>query len=469
MDPLLIAALVLAGLLIGATGTWSPCGFSMIETIGPTGHTGGQPTTLAACATFLPGALVGAVVTFGGLSLLGAALPGEAGWVSYTIAGVVALLAAVAEARGRRIAPQIRRQLPEHWRRVMPMPVAAGLYGILLGLGFTTFVLTFGVWALAGISLALGEPIAGLAIGIGFGVGRAVPIVALAPFAARSFGRKALTLMSERPELYRFIRFGDAIVLAGAAAALTFAGVAHADVKQVDSASDPSVSGPTLAYADGPGDAAFVTEGQGHDPLPGSDPSISDKWAAVIEGANVRILSRPGFAEVDSFDAPGVDAVAVSNNWIVYRTREDGRDRMIVRKLNDAGVAREPKHLAAAGDPDQLSLPGIDGNTLVYAVLTPKSSRIIKATLKRMDRDIVLKSQFSQVSNPSVRGTSLLYSRGTKFGWELRLKRLGNNDLGSLLTRSDKRIWSTALSASRAYYTVLRGGAPRADIRSVSR
>ena len=218
MDPVLIIALVSAGLLIGATGTWSPCGFSMVETIGPTGHTGGQPTTLAACATFLPGAIVGAVFTFGGLSVVGAAIPGEAGWASYTVASVVALVAAVAEARGRRIAPQIRRQLPEHWRRVMPMPLAAALYGVLLGLGFTTFVLTFGVWALAGISLALGEPAAGLAIGLGFGVGRAIPIVALAPFAARPFGRKAITLMAERPELYRAIRLGDALVLAAAAA-----------------------------------------------------------------------------------------------------------------------------------------------------------------------------------------------------------------------------------------------------------
>src|SRR4028118_306936 len=105
MDPLLLIALVVAGLLIGATGTWSPCGFSMIETIGPTGHTGGQPTTLAACATFFPGAVIGAVFTFGGISLIGAAVPGEAGWLSYTAAGIVALVAAIAEARGKRIAP----------------------------------------------------------------------------------------------------------------------------------------------------------------------------------------------------------------------------------------------------------------------------------------------------------------------------------------------------------------------------
>ena len=58
-------SLLVAAVLIGATGTWSPCGFSMIETIGPTGHTGGRWVTPAACATFLPGAVAGAVVTFG--------------------------------------------------------------------------------------------------------------------------------------------------------------------------------------------------------------------------------------------------------------------------------------------------------------------------------------------------------------------------------------------------------------------
>ncbi len=69
-------ALLAAAVLVGATGTWSPCGFSMIETIGPTGHTGGRWVTPAACATFLPGAVVGAVITFGGLALVGSALPG---------------------------------------------------------------------------------------------------------------------------------------------------------------------------------------------------------------------------------------------------------------------------------------------------------------------------------------------------------------------------------------------------------
>ena len=87
----------------------------------------------------------------------------------------------MAEARGTRIVPQIRRQLPERWRWTMPMPLAAALYGVLLGLGFTTFVLSFGVWALAGISFALGDLDAGLVIGAAFGVGRAIPVVLRRP------------------------------------------------------------------------------------------------------------------------------------------------------------------------------------------------------------------------------------------------------------------------------------------------
>src|SRR5256885_2858163 len=57
-------ALAAAALLIGATGTFSPCGLSAIDTIGPTGHTGGRRITAAACATFFPGAVIGGLLTF---------------------------------------------------------------------------------------------------------------------------------------------------------------------------------------------------------------------------------------------------------------------------------------------------------------------------------------------------------------------------------------------------------------------
>src|SRR4029079_4106151 len=104
-----------------------------------------------------------------------------AGRAGVAAAASLGLAAAGGEARGSRIVPQVRRQVPEAWRRVLPLPLAAGLYGILLGLGVNTLILSFAVWALAGMSVALGDPSLGLAIGLGFGAGRALPVIALAP------------------------------------------------------------------------------------------------------------------------------------------------------------------------------------------------------------------------------------------------------------------------------------------------
>jgi hypothetical protein len=211
--------LILAAAAAGVTGAWSPCGFSMVETLGPQGYAGRLRTTVAACATFSLGALAGGVATFGGLALLGDAL-GAGGPAALAVAAAVALAAAIGEARGARILPQVRRQVPESWRRRMPVPLAAGLYGVLLGLGFTTFILTFAVWALAGVSVALGDPALGLAIGLAFGAGRLLPVVVLAPAAATSAGAAFHAAMAERPRILRSLRAVDAVAMAACSVAL---------------------------------------------------------------------------------------------------------------------------------------------------------------------------------------------------------------------------------------------------------
>jgi hypothetical protein len=190
----------------------------MVETLAPAGYAGRLRTSLAACATFGAGALAGGVLTFGGLALLGAAL-GAGGPAAAGAAAVVAMAAAAGEARGARIVPQVRRQVPESWRRVLPVPLAAAGYGVLLGLGFTTFILSFAVWALAGASVALGDPALGAAIGAAFGLGRALPVVVLAPGASAA----ATALMCERPAILRGLRRVDAAALAACAIALALA------------------------------------------------------------------------------------------------------------------------------------------------------------------------------------------------------------------------------------------------------
>jgi hypothetical protein len=213
------AVLILAAAAAGVTGAWSPCGFSMVETLAPDGYAGRLRVTLAACVTFAAGALAGGVATFGGLSLLCAAL-GAGGPGALAVAAAVALAAAIGEARGARIVPQVRRQVPESWRRRLPVPLAAGLYGVLLGLGFTTFILTFAVWALAGVCVAIGDPGLGVLVGLAFGAGRLLPVVALAPAAGTTACAAAHAAMAERPAILRSLRAVDAVAMAACAVVL---------------------------------------------------------------------------------------------------------------------------------------------------------------------------------------------------------------------------------------------------------
>jgi hypothetical protein len=218
----LTALLLVTAFAAGVTGAWSPCGLSMVDTLAPHGYARRLRTSLAACTTFALGALAGGVLTFAGLALAGSAL-GGGGQTALGVAAVIAVAAAVAEARGLRIAPQIRRQVPEAWRRVLPVPLAAGGYGVLLGLGFTTFVLSFAVWALAAVSIALGDPALGAAIGLAFGAGRALPVALLAPFAGSDRGDAVTAAMCERPAILLALRRLDAVALAACGLALGLA------------------------------------------------------------------------------------------------------------------------------------------------------------------------------------------------------------------------------------------------------
>src|SRR5256886_900357 len=198
----------------------TPMGAGCPERRARGGGAGRRRRGLRACGGFAAGALRGGVVAFGRLGAVGAALRGAGAAVPVVFGAAIAGAAALGEARGVRIVPQVRRQVPEAWRRLLPLPLAAWLYGILLGLGFTTFVLTLAVWALAGISVALGDPVLGLMIGLGFGIGRALPVVALAPVARRPIGVRAVALMAERPMVLRGLRLSDAAALTACAAVI---------------------------------------------------------------------------------------------------------------------------------------------------------------------------------------------------------------------------------------------------------
>lgn len=497
---MLTSVLLAAAFVAGLTGAWSPCGFSMVSTLGE--HARGRGATLLACGAFVPGALVGGVVTFGGLALVGALLGG--GGVALAVAAVVAAAAALAELAGVRIAPQIRRQVPEHWRRVLPLPLAAAGYGVLLGLGFTTFVLTFAVPALAGVALAVGDPALGALVGLAFGAGRALPVVVLAPLAEHPIGWRATDLMAERPAILRGFRAADALALGAVALALGAESAQAATVRAAQvppvvvatGATDPSAVAGEVAWHV-PGATGVLLRGDTTTPLPAARPAIGGPYLAAIAEGEIRVVDRQTGAPVLVLPAGRADQLAVSERWLVlHRT---GTQDTIVAVPIGGGAERAIAH----APPTRLGRPAVDGDRVVFHVAGRRESRIDEVDLVTGFRRALLRDDNAQLTNPSISGPDLLWVETTPWSQSVRLASPGRRTVPLLRIapqiRADKgyttkhgphrhvqrprrpprtggtstttTLWTTALAPEAAYVTRLtaRGGATTADLLRLPR
>ena len=519
----MLSALAIVALLAGVTGTWSPCGLSTIETLRAGGvHGGGRRTAAATSAAFALGAVAGGVVTFAMLSGLGGLLGAGGGRARPLAALVVALAAALLDAAGVRILPQVRRQVPEPWRRRLPVGLAAGMYGVLLGLGFTTFVMSFAVWAIAGMAVALGSLRDGLVLGLCFGAGRALPVLALAPIADLDIGARALDAMTDRGVVLRRTRRAGALALAGCA--LVLAGPAGAapggaavgrGARAAGAASggysgpvDPSVAGGEYAWEQA-GVGAFVRRHGIAQAIPGHDPALGGPYLAWRRGADIVVANRYTLAVAFVIPAPRADEIAVSARWLVYRVAPAagaarGRYALRAARLGPAPVTFQ---VASAAAPDELGRPALQRSTLVFGA-AGRLSRILAIDLDTGRHRVLRAAHRAELLNPSLLGGELLY---VHVGPCLQKLELGPAGLGGrdrvLLSaptqiardggygpgairegrtpgecvgpragtyRRVRTLWTTALGSRTAYVTVLStgaggGGPRRAMVRRVAR
>ncbi|MEA2136582.1 MAG: hypothetical protein QOC68_4491 [Solirubrobacteraceae bacterium] len=496
--------LAAAALAAGVTGAWSPCGFSMVETLAPAGYAGRLRTTLVACLTFTLGALAGGVLTFGGLATLGGAL-GSGGTAAAVVAAAIAVAAAVGEARGTRIVPQVRRQVPESWRRLLPVPLAAGLYGVLLGLGFTTFILTFAVWALAAVSVALGDPALGAVLGLAFGAGRALPVIALAPVADGDRGNAAHAAMAERPAILRGLRVADAVALAVCAAVIGAAPAQAAPSATVaaDAASGPAADGALFAFQR-PGGVGYLRRDGATLALPGRDPALAAGLVGWREGARIVLADPATLVPVATYDSPGGGAFAFSDQWVVWLV---GTSELVAQPRN---ATAPPRVVARAGRGEQLGRPGLAGQALVFHRAGRAGSQIRLLDLGSGREQLLRSERRALLLNPSFDGGAVLYVRSTYTRQELRLgppvprattrdrrifgttptgRRDAEREKGHRLHRQGypggrrprlpprpragitDTLWTTALGPTTAYVTRLRlrGGTTAAAVLSVPR
>lgn len=441
----MLIALAAAALVAGIAGAWSPCGFSMVDTLAPQGYAQRMRITAVACATFALGALAGGVATFGGLALLGGAF-GAGGAAAVAIAVALLAAAAAGDLAGRRIVPQVRRQVPESWRRVLPVPLAAGLYGVLLGLGFTTFVLSFAVYALAAACLALGEIEVGLAVGVAFAAGRILPVVVLAPLQETARGIDIAAAMAERPSVLRAIRAVGALALGVAAVVLALGGAAASAATEsllTDNGTDPSaVPGAVAWQLPGGGNGVLVNDGSAPQALPGGDPALGAGTIVWREGEELVVADRLTLRELLRIPAPGAEEPAISARWLAWRAREPTGD--VLRFVDLLAAGQPAVDIRRVAAPDRIGRPSIDGDRLVFHLARRADSRIEEIYLPTRRRAVLrIARSGAQLLNPSEEGGSLLYVRSTAERQQVllgpRRARAGRGDRVLLTTHATVR------------------------------
>jgi hypothetical protein len=390
-------------------------------------------------------------------------------------------VAVVSDALGLRVRPQVRFQVPERWRRTMPLPRALFLYGLLLGTGLTTYVPATAAWALPALSLALGSVTAALAIAAGFAVGRALPVLALA-------GRGE-TALAERPQGLRVVR---ALIAASLLVAL-LAGEVRAAGTVASPGSDPSAAGTDVAWEQ-PGIGGFLLRDGTTTQLPGTDPALGATFAAWRSGDAVTVAARDTLTPVLQETVPGVRKLAVSRSWLAYRTATEIR----VQSLADLSSS---KLVVRVRQPATLGKPALGVDLVAFHRATTAGSWIEAVNVVSGTRLRLRFDPQAQLLNPSLLGGRLLYVRSSRCSQQLRLGRArggkervlyeigprAGRDAGHephhtrqggrlpcphLRKPTAKLLWTTALSPTTAYVTILqprRGGRTTPTLIAVSR
>jgi hypothetical protein len=431
--------------------------------------------------SFTVGLALGGAIAFGALGAVGSAVhPGRAFLLG---AAVFAGIAALADLAGLRVQPQLRFQVPEPWRRTMPLPLALFGYGLLLGTGLATFVPAMAAWALLPLSVAVGFPGA-IAVGLSFAAGRALPVLALGDE----------NVLAERPGGLRALR-----VLAAAALVLALAaGEARAATPIASPAGDPSAQGTDLVWQQ-PGVGGFLLRNGQQTQLPGNDPALGETRIAWHVGDAVTVADSSTLQPVVQETIPGIEKLAVSDEWLVYRVAVNGTEELRAQSLADLTSTTTLTHAWPRG---RLGRPSLSGELVLYHVAGPVGSALYAYDLSTGKRLQLRTSKVAQLLNPARAGGQLLYVRIARCSQQLRLGPLDGNGAGRVLYKlpplagqdagherghtsqgehvpctpkpkpTARMLWTTALTDTDAYLTVLRpgpGGRMTPSLLSISR
>ncbi len=416
----------------------------MVETLTPA-VCGSRQRYRVALALFALGAVLSAAVLGALLGLAGSAL--DRTWALAAV-GALALMAALREAGILRIpVPELRRQVPERWRREWPLAGWSFGYGAGLGVGVLTHQAVWTFWVAAAGVLALGDPLVSALCLAPFGVGRAL-MVALPARDGRD-GAEAVGRMIARRGLLR---------PANVAALLTTAAVLAATPALAAGATgrhDPAASGALLAVAEsGPaGDAVVVRPAS----LPevryagGRWPALDGDLLAYSDDAGVRIVRWRTGEEIGRVNG-AVSKPGLDYPMLAYVRAVPGGQRLELRNLVSGAV----RVVAKGSSGTDIGRPALRGGLIAWHVAAGRRSqiRLGPANGSRPSRVIASSVTGLQV-NPSLADGRILWVEQVASLSALRIRGIGGGRVRTLATLKgpNRILWTTALGHRTAYVT----------------
>jgi hypothetical protein len=183
MTGLLFAAAVLVAAVAAVRGMWSPCGLSMLTSLNPVaeharGHRFGVTAAWYVAGAVLGGGALGAVCAAVAwpVGLLGASRA-----VVWSVVLGCSVIGVLSDARvtGRSL-PDHPRQVDERWLDRYRRWIYAGGYGVQIGTGFATYIMTAAVYLTAALAVLTGDPVRAFTVCLAFGLVRGLVIVVCA-------------------------------------------------------------------------------------------------------------------------------------------------------------------------------------------------------------------------------------------------------------------------------------------------
>lgn len=176
----LVPAAVVVAVVAAVRSTWSPCGWSMLSTLTPLSERSRGHRFAPTAAWFVTGAALGGTLlgTLGALAAWAVHATGASAAVRLIVAAAaVAVGVAFDAGLARPSLPHHRRQVDEDWLDEFRPWVYGGGFGLQIGAGLATYIMTTGVYLVVALGALTATPAAALALGALFGTTRGLAIL----------------------------------------------------------------------------------------------------------------------------------------------------------------------------------------------------------------------------------------------------------------------------------------------------